>query len=317
MCNLSKWPFSVHLLLWVLFLGSFCAAAESPEFTTLSIERLSAKGTSIDSHGKEDSQIDEDVRDRLKITSIPSPWSKLNIDSSLIDFFNPKFFESIADQLNTMAADLEEKHPEGFQGVVLERSDMWRLLPQDDHDNWVMHHQRLPATADGKKRYIAFLKTRYTDIGSLNNFYRTSAKDFDGLLSENFEGVDRNNVFIQTNDREFMEILATQYFTQLSRIIREQFKGRTYYGEITRAGEAEPNVLIAMRNNSDGHILEVPYSSFETGSSAATVYHKIFGDSLNVVLTDGGGEQNDLEVEEKMVQKMPNIEAFRLLEGSN
>lgn len=100
----------------------------------------------------------------------------------------------------------------------------WDLnLTRKSHNtDWVSWIRGLPSNSTGRQRYTDFLKKCHSgDIGRLNTAYGTEFTSFDELTRADWSRLDLKRSAVFADDREFLRLIAREYFSTISKAFRK------------------------------------------------------------------------------------------------
>lgn len=203
-----------------------------------------------------------------------------------IDPFDPLIYGRIMKEMLEASSWLQSKPSElreKFQGVVFTSSEMWRLRPAASKPDIVDNIRNLPLGSPGMNKYVEFLRSRYEDIGTFNRFYKSSATAFDAICSQNFIKTNDENPFVKSNDGEFLYQVASHYLGMVSNIINEVFGKGKFYGEMTKVGGIQIDLISVFRKNTAGHFLVIEAPKIEGSINAAKFYSLVFANDLKLI----------------------------------
>ncbi|MBP7141327.1 MAG: hypothetical protein KBA71_05425 [Opitutaceae bacterium] len=101
----------------------------------------------------------------------------------------------------------------------------WDLaLTRKSHGtDFVSFMRGLPKGAPGRIRYQAFLRERHARIGSLNRAYGTTFASFQELTNADWSKLDLGRPAVLADDREFLRLIARQYYQAISTPFRQEY----------------------------------------------------------------------------------------------
>jgi hypothetical protein len=156
-----------------------------------------------------------------------------------------------------------------------------RALRQTD---WVSEIRKLPKEAPGKQHYIDFLRKRYNnDIQQFNQSYGLSAASFSHLLVSDFFGLDRSWGAVLTDDKQFLGIIAEQFYQTIGEAQRRYDPEHLVFGEKYLAGDypdvvlkaAAPFIDVLSIQPGDGYIDVYPPSDVFQADEFDRLHHLI------------------------------------------
>ncbi len=138
------------------------------------------------------------------------------------DVFAPEF--AAAAKARAHAAAIEMKSHPLCIAWAWNDSLCWDLaLTRKSHGtDFVSFMRGLPKRAPGRIRYQAFLRERYGRIGSLNTAYGTTFASFQELSNAEWSKLDLTRPAIFADDREFLRLIARQYYQTISAPFRQE-----------------------------------------------------------------------------------------------
>ncbi|MCF7818931.1 MAG: hypothetical protein K9M54_13725 [Kiritimatiellales bacterium] len=108
--------------------------------------------------------------------------------------------------------------------------------------DYVSFMRELPADAPGRQRYTEFLRQRYKrDIAALNGAYGTAFASFDDVVGS---ALDRDRERIFADDREFLRLIARQYFQTISEPFRREHPAGLLMGDRFHLRDYPDEVLV-------------------------------------------------------------------------
>ena len=112
--------------------------------------------------------------------------------------------------------------------------------------DWVSEIRRLPASAPGRRAYVAFLEKAYSgDIAAFNRAYGLTAGSFIQLLDFNFERMDLTRYEVERDDQQFLGEIARRYYSIVGQSMRRHDPNHLIFGEKYLLGDIPDQVLAA------------------------------------------------------------------------
>lgn len=112
--------------------------------------------------------------------------------------------------------------------------------------DWVSEIRRLPAGSAGRRRYAEFLAAKYAGrLDGLNLIYGLKLRNLDELAAADLSKVAIGRHMVGEDDREFLGVIARQYYETVGRAQRKHDANHLVLGERYLAGDAPENVLKA------------------------------------------------------------------------
>lgn len=192
---------------------------------------------------------------------LSSQWRPDNI-FAYEDVFNPEYHKKVEKTIDDMVK--KAGNDKKVIGYYWNDIPMWNLDKTDNKrgTDWLTFYRGLPATAEGKIRYVQFLKEKYNDdLARLNTVYRISAQTWEDVKINNFSTTERTNPAVKSDDREFLRFIAREYYRVLGTITKEKDPNRLILGERFLVGD-HPDLVLEEQNKWVDAIAFQPGGSF-------------------------------------------------------
>jgi hypothetical protein len=148
------------------------------------------------------------------------------------DVFDPAYRESVERSIRRMCAPVRS-HPNliGYYWTDTPRWDLAmarRLLGTD----WVSRTRSLPASAPGKRRYVAFLREVHeARPDRLRAAYGLDLDEADALLARDFADLDLSHPTVASDDRQFLRLIAREYYRIVGAATRREDPEHLVFGD--------------------------------------------------------------------------------------
>jgi hypothetical protein len=158
------------------------------------------------------------------------------------DVFDPTYRQKVCEHLESICAPVRD-HPNliGYYWTDTPRWDLNRSRSQCGTD-WVSAIRSLPPFAPGKRHYVAYLR-EVCRVDEMRIYTGGERPASDVLLQSDFTRLDLDHPVVARHDREFLHLIARQYYSIAFEATRRADPEHLLFGDRYLAGDLPNQVL--------------------------------------------------------------------------